>query len=111
MVTHSSILAWKIPWTEEPDGLLSTWLQRGDMTEQLTLSLLSVFLRLKVYLSFSGGLIALVKASFSNLLFVPIALGFFLMYFFFFLATCHSLQDLSCPTRDQTWALCRNIES
>ena len=20
MVTHSSILAWKIPWTEEPDG-------------------------------------------------------------------------------------------
>ena len=21
MVTHSSILAWKIPWTEEPDGL------------------------------------------------------------------------------------------
>ena len=23
MVTHSSILAWKIPWTEEPGGLLS----------------------------------------------------------------------------------------
>ena len=23
MVTHSSILAWKIPWTEEPDGLQS----------------------------------------------------------------------------------------
>ena len=21
MVTHSSILAWKIPWTEEPGGL------------------------------------------------------------------------------------------
>ena len=21
MATHSSILAWKIPWTEEPDGL------------------------------------------------------------------------------------------
>ena len=21
MTTHSSILAWKIPWTEEPDGL------------------------------------------------------------------------------------------
>ena len=21
MVTHSSILAWRIPWTEEPDGL------------------------------------------------------------------------------------------
>ena len=23
MVTHSSILAWKIPWTEEPVGLQS----------------------------------------------------------------------------------------
>ena len=22
MASHSSILAWKIPWTEEPDGLL-----------------------------------------------------------------------------------------
>ena len=27
MATHSSILAWKIPWTEEPDGLQSTGLQ------------------------------------------------------------------------------------
>ena len=44
MATHTCILAWRIPWTEEPGGLLSTWLQRGDMTEQLTLSLLSVFL-------------------------------------------------------------------
>ena len=23
MATHSSVLAWKIPWTEEPDGLQS----------------------------------------------------------------------------------------
>ena len=23
MATHSSILAWRIPWTEEPGGLLS----------------------------------------------------------------------------------------
>ena len=23
MATHSSILAWRIPWTEEPEGLLS----------------------------------------------------------------------------------------
>ena len=26
--THSSILAWKIPWTEEPGGLQFTGLQR-----------------------------------------------------------------------------------
>ena len=25
--THSSILAWNIPWTEEPDGLQSMGLQ------------------------------------------------------------------------------------
>ena len=28
MATHSSLLAWKIPWTEEPGGLLSMGLQR-----------------------------------------------------------------------------------
>ena len=28
MVTHSRILAWRIPWTEEPGGLQSTGLQR-----------------------------------------------------------------------------------
>ena len=27
MVTHSSILAWKIPWAEEPVGLQSMGLQ------------------------------------------------------------------------------------
>ena len=36
MAVHSSILAWRIPWTEEPDGLYSP---RGrkelDMTEQV----------------------------------------------------------------------------
>ena len=28
MATHSSILAWRIPWTEEPGGLCSIGLQR-----------------------------------------------------------------------------------
>ena len=28
MATHFSILAWRIPWTEEPGGLLSMGLQR-----------------------------------------------------------------------------------
>ena len=27
MATHSSILAWRIPWTEEPSGLHFTGLQ------------------------------------------------------------------------------------
>ena len=29
MATHSSILAWEIPWTEEPGGLQSTGSQRS----------------------------------------------------------------------------------
>jgi len=28
MATHSSILAWEIPWTEEPSRIQSTGLQR-----------------------------------------------------------------------------------
>ena len=34
--THSSILAWKIPWTEEPGGLQSKGSQESDMTERLS---------------------------------------------------------------------------
>ena len=29
MATHSSTLAWRIPWTEEPGGLHSMGLQRA----------------------------------------------------------------------------------
>ena len=32
MATHSSILAWKIPWTEKPGGLQSVGLRESDMT-------------------------------------------------------------------------------
>ena len=36
MATHSSILAWRIPWTEEP-GRQSPWgLKELNMTEQLS---------------------------------------------------------------------------
>ena len=33
MATHSSILAWQIPWTEEPDGLQSMDHKESDTTE------------------------------------------------------------------------------
>ena len=36
MSTHSSILAWRIPWTEEPGGLEFRASQESDMTERLT---------------------------------------------------------------------------
>ena len=32
MATHSSVLAWRIPWTDEPDGLQSVGLQELDTT-------------------------------------------------------------------------------
>ena len=33
MATHSSILAWRIPWTEEPGGLQSMGSKESDMTK------------------------------------------------------------------------------
>ena len=36
MATHSKVLAWRIPWTEECGGLQS---EESDVTERLTRSL------------------------------------------------------------------------
>ena len=38
IATHSSILAWRIPWTEEPGGLVSRVAKSQYTTERLTLS-------------------------------------------------------------------------
>ena len=34
METHSRVLAWRIPWTEEPGGLQSMGVAELDMTEE-----------------------------------------------------------------------------
>ena len=34
MATHSSTLAWKIPWREEPGGLQSMGCKESEMTER-----------------------------------------------------------------------------
>ena len=34
IATYSSILAWEIPWTEDPGGLQSVGSQEPDMTER-----------------------------------------------------------------------------
>ena len=39
MATHPSILAWRIPWTEEPAGYSPCGHKELDMTERLILSL------------------------------------------------------------------------
>ena len=37
MAIHSSILAWRIPWTEKPDRLYRSWVCKElDTTERLT---------------------------------------------------------------------------
>ena len=41
MATSSSILAWSIPWTEEPGGLQYMGSERVGHTERLTLSKVS----------------------------------------------------------------------
>ena len=38
--THSSVLAWRFPWAEEPGGLQSvgrsrTWLERGNTAQRI----------------------------------------------------------------------------
>ena len=38
MATHSSILSWRIPWTEEPGGLCPQGRKESDMTERLHLN-------------------------------------------------------------------------
>ena len=35
MATHSSVLAWRIPWTEEPGGLQFTGSQRVNVLCQV----------------------------------------------------------------------------
>ena len=45
MATHSGILAWRIPWTEEPVGLLSPWVHKKlNRTKQLTIFLFTIIL-------------------------------------------------------------------
>ena len=44
MSTHSSTLAWRIPWIEDPGGLYSPWGRKAlDRIEQLTQMVSQVF--------------------------------------------------------------------
>ena len=56
MATHSSVLAWRIPGTEEPGRLQSMGRKESDTTERLTLSLLLLLLQeLALFSTFSLG--------------------------------------------------------
>ena len=56
IATHSSLLAWRIPWTEEPGGLQSLGLQESDTTGWLTLVLLCLVTRSSSFLVSSSGI-------------------------------------------------------
>ena len=47
MATHSSILAWRIPWTEELPGLQSTGHKESDTTERLHFFFLVFFMMMQ----------------------------------------------------------------
>ena len=48
IATHSSVLAWRIPWTEEPGGLQSLGLQRVGLKQWST-----VYIYVNMYSLFS----------------------------------------------------------
>ena len=48
MATHSSILAWEIPWKGKPDRLQSMGRKESNTTENLTLSLWTRQISLKI---------------------------------------------------------------
>ena len=67
MTTHSSVLAWRIPWTEEPGGLQSMGLQSKSRTEQLTLTYTSWVKGVKRGTSLHTGLAQLLQPSYCSI--------------------------------------------
>ena len=61
MTTHSSILAWRIPWTEKPGVGYSPWgLRELDTTEQLSLSLFMSSCSRKYMLATEGFIVVII---------------------------------------------------
>ena len=54
MTIHSSILAWEIPWTEEPGRLRSMGSQESDRTQQETTTLNGYSSACQLYLNKTG---------------------------------------------------------
>ena len=67
MATHSSILAWRIPWTEEPGGPQSRGCKESDMTEATKHSTAHDCICVKSCLDHSSFLFTLSRAPLSHL--------------------------------------------
>ena len=55
METHSSILAWRIPWTEEPGRLQSMGSQESGMTERLNNTDMYTYIQKDIILNYQSG--------------------------------------------------------
>ena len=130
MATHSSIPAWRIPWTEEPGGLQSIWSQRvrnnwGDLAHLRWYSCCSVAqlcpilcdpmdcnnARFPCPSSPGAWSNACPLSRWCHLTFCCLLCRskfliciILLLLELFFSTTLHSLQDLSSLTRNWTWA-------
>ena len=105
MSTHSSVLAWRIPWTEEPGGLQSLGLQRVQY-DWATLSFIS------------SGVISPLFPSRILDIYLPGGLSFGILSFCFFIlfmgflrqkywSDCHSLlQSIMFCQNIALWPIC-----
>ena len=66
MATHSSILAWEIPWTEEVGGLHSMWSQESDMTERLNTTV-SIIIHIQYMFNLRPTIVCLRTTMFFNI--------------------------------------------
>ena len=106
MAIHSSSIAWKIPWTEEPGRLQSMGSQRvrHDWVTSLSLSL-SLSRKSDSFSPTSQQIYILLLRNHKVQFFFK---KIFVYYFLFLTALC-SMQNLSCLTRDWTWALASGV--
>ena len=63
MATHSSILAWRIPWTEKPGGLQSMGCKQSDTTQRLTHVLYAHYIYYHTYFSMVGIMLCLLSCT------------------------------------------------
>ena len=78
MAAHSSILAWKIPWIEEPGRLQSTGLQKSDTTERLH----SLFIICWKYFRYNGFKKYTIKINFTFLMWLQECFKLYISHYF-----------------------------